>query len=137
MEVVVECSDVWVSEHSTVQVLGLPTVSRDEALVIEAAVIWQDALRKGAGLGSGPRPGASVLDEQILDTLNCRVIGQVAPTRPRHALCAHGVGPQRTAVPTIHLIPTDSACYSSAASQIQCRSHKVRVASQNPTRSSN
>lgn len=116
MEVVVKCSDVWVSEHSTVQVLGLLTLCSDEALVIEAGVIWQDTLRKGAGLGSGSRPGAAVLDKQILDTLNCRVIGQITPTCPRHALCAHRVGPQCAAVPAIHLLPADSACFSSAAS---------------------
>lgn len=123
VEVVVEGSDVRVSEDRAVQVVWLWALSIEEIALVEAGVSRQRALRQGAGLSCGPRPGTAVLDEQVLDALNCRMVSQVTTTRPCHPLRAHGIGAQSAAVTSVHHLPAKSS--SPHAAEVQRRSHKL------------
>lgn len=87
MKVVVEGSDVRISKHTTVLILRLLGLRGGEA-----GIYPQPALGRGAWPGGGATPRTAVLDEQILDALNRRVIGQVATARPRHPLGARRIG---------------------------------------------
>lgn len=88
MEVITEGSDVRVPKHAAVQVLQRAASCSQEPLLV-----WATILRgQRAGLGGGPGPGASVLEQQVLDALHGRVVGQVTSTRPSHPPGAQGVG---------------------------------------------
>lgn len=131
MEVIAEGPDVRVPEHTTVQVLQRPA-----SCGLEPLLVWTTVLRgQGAGLSGGPGPGAAVLDQQVLDALHGRVVGQVTPTRPPHPPGAQGVGAQGAAVPWSPApCPTLS---SSADAQVQRRCNELRVAPQDSAGSSN
>lgn len=130
VEVIAEGSDVRVPEHTTVQVLQWPSTCG-----LEPLLVWATVLRgQGAGLSGGPGPRAAVLEQQVLDALHGRVVGQVAPTRPPHPPGAHGVGAQGAAVPCS---PNPRPTLSSPGdAQVQRRCNKLRVAPQDSAGSS-
>lgn len=75
LKLVVEGSDVRVAKHATVQVLWRPTFSREESLLVDAGVPRQRRLGQGAGPGGGSLPRTAMLDEEVLDALDSRVVG--------------------------------------------------------------
>lgn len=126
VEVVAEGSDVRVTEHAAVQVLQRAASvggSGEEPLLERAAVLRG----QGAGLAGGPGLGAAVLEQQVLNALHGRVVGQVASARPPHPPGAQGVGAQGAAVarsPAPSSPTPFSPTHSSGAAQVQRRRHK-------------
>lgn len=128
------------------QVFGCLPLPAEEAPLIQAGVPRQRFSRGGPGLCRGPDPGAAMLDEQIFDSLDRRVVSEVTTTRSRQPLGAHGVRAQGAAVTGVRRLPADSCCSSSccpataattAAAQVQRCSHKIRVTPQDMTGSCN
>lgn len=80
-------------------------------------------------VSGGACPGAAVLDEEVLDALHSRMVGQISPAGTGHAAGTHGIGAEGAAVTRIS--PLSAA--PSAAPKVQGDSYKVRVAPQDAT----
>lgn len=122
-----------IPEHPTVEIVRGPALTLDVALLVDAGVPRDGGLWQGPGLSGGACPGAAVLDEEVLDALHGRVVGQVAPAGTGHAAGTHGVGAEGTAVARISPLSAASSSAPSAAPKVQGDSYKVGVAPQDAT----
>lgn len=139
LEIIVESANVWVSKHTAEQIFRRPSLSTEEAPLVQTSISWECALKWGSRLRCGSCTGASMLYQKVFDALNCRVVRKVPSTWSCHPFCAHGIGAEGTAVTSVYCIPAESSssryytATTAAAAQVQRRSHKVRVTSQDAT----
>ncbi len=127
LELFVKGADMRVSKHPAVQVLWGPALPLHKALLIEASVPWERG--QGPWLSRGACFGAAMLDEQVLDALHSRVVGQISTARSGRPLGAECVGPQGAAVDSISSLLAPS----SNDTNFKSRSHEIGVASQDST----